>query len=172
MKALNRKERRISQWAVVLFFIPMIGMVVVGSSIHFRVMNLQVSDLAEKERQYDDMFQVQAKKGEAFDVIMTGLAGLKDPDRTFSEHQNAQKNIYSQITEMLNIKSIIPDTSQSGIHSFPAIYDSLVTDIRLIQSTRDSIKTVDEKIKNLKFQLDQCRESLKDRLAEQKKNNR
>jgi hypothetical protein len=172
MKALNRKQRRTAQWAVVLFFFPMMGMVVLGSSIHFKVMNMQVGDLEEKEQQYDDMFRVQAKKGEAIDGIITGLEGLKDPGKTFSEHQNAQQIINKMIADMLEIRSVVPDTSQSGIHAFPAIYDSLVTDIRLIQSTRDSIKTVDEVNKNFKFQLHQCRESLKERLAEQKKKNR
>jgi hypothetical protein len=168
MKALNLKQRKSAQWKLLLLFAPIVLIVMQGTAVHFKVFALQEGDLIEKELQYEHAFKVQAQKGEVVDVLIRGLQELRDSTKTFMEFQNAQKAIHSNLVAMQEIQTEAADTHLAEIPRIPAIYDSLASDILLIQSTRDSIKTVDENIKNRKFQLDQCLEALKQGLAEQK----
>jgi hypothetical protein len=166
MKALNQVERRRSQWILGLLFAPMIVVVIVGTSIHYKVMALQGGDLEGKERLYNQMFETQAQKGEVMDKLIRGLQELRDSSKSFVEHQNAQKAIRSNLIMMQKIQPQVVDTQAAQLPPIPAIYDSLGASILLIQTTRDSIKTCNEQIKNLRFQLKQCLDALSKNLKE------
>lgn len=152
-----------------LFFIPMIGVVVGGMMVHNQVRNLHTGDLDKKEVQYEEILNAQAKKGIVMDKIIGQLKDLQDSSKNYHEYQNVQITINDYLNEMKAIQPQISDSIVTRIRSIPMVYDSLLTDIKLIQTTRDSIKTCEQKISNLKFQLEQCLESLGERLAEKGK---
>lgn len=168
MKALNQKERIQAQWQLGLLSVPMVILVALGTLIHYKVMALQGNDLDQKEQVYHQLFEAQAKKGEVMDDLIRGLQELRDSNKSFLEHQSAQIAIRSQFVAMQGIAPAITDTQTVKVRPIPAIYDSLGAGVFLIQSTRDSIKTVDEQIKNLTFQLKQCLDALSQNLKEKK----
>lgn len=145
---------------------PIIFVSAIGTAVHFKVMALQGGDLDQKEQLYNQMLEVQAKKGEVVDDLIRGLQELRDSTKSFVEHQNAQKAIRTKLVAMQKIHAEVPDTQNVKIRPIPAIYDSLSANILFIQSTRDSIKTCDEQIKNLSFQLQQCLDALSENLGE------
>lgn len=165
MKALNQKQRRKAKWNIVILFVPIILIVSLATTVHFQVMALQGGDLYQKSIVYDKMLEAQAKKGELVDGLISELQSLRDSSKSFVEHQNAQKSIRNNLLRMQEIEAELADTQSVKVRMVPAIYDSLGADILLIQSTRDSIKTCDEQIKNLTFQLQQCLDALAENLG-------
>ena len=153
----NQKERQRAKWKVFAFFLPMIIMPVIGLLGHHKVVELHEGGLDNRMGQYDDIFKSQDKQGILMDSVIASLKVLREKENmNYYQHLEAQKKVKAIIKGMKEIRVPQPDSNLAAIPTFPALYDSLHTEVELIQLTRDSIKTCEEKVKNQKFQLEEC----------------
>ncbi|MFM2376044.1 MAG: hypothetical protein RLZZ165_1141 [Bacteroidota bacterium] len=168
MKALNRKERLQMKWTIGALFVPMILITAAGATVHFRILSLQVGDLEAKEAHYQNIFEAQAKKGFVMDQVIRNLGILEDSNLTVGKHQATQATINSHLRELAAIDPVRQDTSGPHLDRLPPLYDSLASDVKIIQGLRDSIITSNVGIGFQKLQMQECMDAW-DRKVEQKK---
>lgn len=168
MKALNRKERNSAFLKVAIFFLPMLGVVVMGMALHGTVNRKHLGDLEQKKKQYRYSLKAQSEKALKMEEILNDITELRaDSQANYLVHQRKQKNINVKLGELKKISLTLQDSSYSSIQPIPAIYDSLVKSVQFIQATQDSLKTCDVKNANLKFQLQECLDALQERINEE-----
>ena len=150
METLNTDDRKQKKAIFCLvFFITLLLTALCGSA---SIVTAQkgISLLKEKKAEYDEMFKKQAELNFQMEELFKDLNNLKMKQRNTSEHKHMQQLITRKRLRMEDEISLI----EWGNYE---IYQQMLEQIKVIQSTMDNLDRENKKRDSNMEQLEKCR---------------
>lgn len=151
MEAENKKARLRAKLRFFLVFVITLVVITTGGVVAIVTAQKGITLLESKKTEYDEVFKKQAELNFQIEELFRNLNNLKTKRRNTSEHKHMQKLITKKRLLMESDINIQSDKSKYEV------YQAMLDQIRIIQSSMDELDRESNKRESNMEQLEKCR---------------
>lgn len=151
MEAENKKARLQAKLRFFLVFVITLVVITSGGVVAIVTAQKGITLLESKKTEYDEVFKKQAELNFQIEELFRNLNNLKTKRRNTSEHKHMQKLITKKRLLMESDINIQTDKSKYEV------YQAMLDQIRIIQSSMDELDRESNKRESNMEQLEKCR---------------
>lgn len=151
MEAENKKARLQAKLRFFLVFVITLVVITTGGVVAIVTAQKGITLLESKKTEYDEVFKKQAELNFQIEELFRNLNNLKTKRRNTSEHKHMQKLITKKRLLMESDINIQSDKSKYEV------YQAMLDQIRIIQSSMDELDRESNKRESNMEQLEKCR---------------
>lgn len=151
MEAENKKVRLKAKLRFTLVFVITLIVITTGGVVMVITAQKGIILLESKKTEYDEVFKKQAELNFQIEELLRNLNNLKTKRRNTSEHKHMQK--------LITKKRILleSDINMQSDKSKYEVYQVMLDQIRIIQSSMDELDRESKKREGNMEQLEKCR---------------
>ena len=151
MEAENKKVRLKAKLRFTLVFVITLIVITTGGVVMVITAQKGIILLESKKTEYDEVFKKQAELNFQIEELLRNLNNLKTKRRNTSEHKHMQKLITKKRILMES------DINMQSDKSKYEVYQVMLDQIRIIQSSMDELDRESKKREGNMEQLEKCR---------------
>lgn len=151
MEAENKKVRLKAKLRFTLVFVITLIVITTGGVVMVITAQKGITLLESKKTEYDEVFKKQAELNFQIEELLRNLNNLKTKRRNTSEHKHMQKLITKKRILMES------DINMQSDKSKYEVYQVMLDQIRIIQSSMDELDRESKKREGNMEQLEKCR---------------